>query len=94
MEYYERLYSDTGLGDAEEIIRKQYIDSANILNTTLHRAIKEFLKNEVMLGYSYNPETKIYTITTSIGTRRIFIEYREYSGEKIRVITDVQIIRK
>ena len=94
MEYYERLYSDTWLGDAEEVIRKQYIDAANLLNVTLHRTIKEFLERDTILGYSHNPEWKIYTITTSIGTRRLFIEYREYAEEKIRVVMDVQIIRK
>ena len=52
------------------------------------------LERSTILGYSHNPDTKIYTVTTSIGTRRLFIEYREYPDEKIRVVTDVQIIRK
>jgi hypothetical protein len=94
MEYYERLYSDTGLGDAEEIIRKQYIDAANLLNVTLHRTIGELLEKDSILGYSYNPESRVYTVTASVGTRRLFIEYREYAEENSRVVMDVQILRK
>ncbi len=94
MEYYERLYSDTWLGDAEEVIRKQYIDAANLLNVTIHRTIEKFLERDIILGYSYNPEWKIYTITIPLGTRRLFIEYWEYPEEQIRLIMDVQILRK
>ena len=94
MEYYERLYSDTGLGDAEDIIRKQYRDSASFLNMTLHKTIRNVLWREVIIGYSYNLQTETFIITTSVWSRRVFIEYRENTEGKIRIVTNIQIVYK
>lgn len=93
MDYYERLYTDTGLGDVEEVIRRQCIDATTILNKTLHISIKEALQQDI-LWHSHDATSDIYTTTIPIGARRLFIEYREYPREKIRVVMDVQIIRR
>ena len=92
--YYDNLFSDTGMWAVEEIIKSQYRESATILRDGVYDTVFVMLERSTILGYSHNPDTKIYTVTTSIGTRRLFIEYREYPDEKIRVVTDVQIIRK
>ncbi len=92
--YYENLYDDTGLGSAEILIKEQYKESYQILHDNIYTWIERILWWQEILGYSQNNNQKTYTVTSSIGTRRLFIEYREYSEEKIRVVMDVQIIRK
>ncbi len=92
--YYDDLFTDTGMWATEKIIKSQYKESADILRDGIYDTLFLILEKDTILGYSHNPEWESYTITTSIGTRRLFIEYREYAEEKIRVVMDVQIIRK
>jgi hypothetical protein len=92
--YYEDLYEDTGMGHAEEIIRLQYRDAAELLNISIYDTVAVTLEKNPILGYSYNPDSQVYTITATVGTRRLFIEYREYKEENTRVVMDVQVIRK
>lgn len=92
--YYDNLFTDTGMGVAEDIIKSQYKESSNILRDGIYDRLVVVLEREQILGYSYNSESQVYTITTSVGTRRLFIEYKEYNEENIRVVLDVQILQK
>jgi hypothetical protein len=76
------------------MIKSQYRESSKILRDSIYDTLFQVLERNPILGYSYNAESEIYTITASVGTRRLFIEYREYKEENIRVVMDVQIIRK
>lgn len=88
------LYDDTGLWDAEIIIKEQYIKWADILRISLHNAIKSCLSPNKILGYSHNPTNNIYQITTSLGSRRLFLSYKEIQESQTRIITDIEILRK
>ncbi|MDD2917000.1 MAG: hypothetical protein PHH70_04115 [Candidatus Gracilibacteria bacterium] len=88
------LYDDTGLGDAETIIKEQYINGANVLRISLYDAIKNILFSEKVLGYSYDSIDEIYKITTTIESRRLFLSYKEIQESQIRIITDIEILRR
>ncbi len=88
------LYDDTGLWDAEIVIKEQYIKWADILRISLYDAIKNSLSLEKLFGYSYNATEDIYQITTVLGSRRLFLSYKEEKEPKIRIITNIEIFRK
>lgn len=88
------LYTDTWLGYAETIIHEQYILGAETLRNTLYVAIGDTLKAENILGYSYNQDGDTYIVTTSIGSRRVFLEYRQDTENQTRVLQDISIVRK
>lgn len=88
------LYTDTGLWYAELIIQEQYILWAETLRSMLYVAIKNTLKPEIILGYSYNQTDDIYLVTTSIGSRRIFLEYTQDTDNQIRILQNISIVRK
>ena len=87
--YYENLYSDSGLGIAEEIIIEQYKQSATAISEAIYSSIETALSPESILGYH---ETSDWSreITTRIENRRVFLSYTE-SADK-RVVIDIQIV--
>jgi len=88
------LYTDTWLGYPETIIQEQYILGAETLRKTLYLAIGNTLKPDTILGYSYNQDADTYIVTTSIGTRRAFLEYTQDAHNQIRTLQDVSIVRR
>lgn len=93
-EYYDRLFDDTGLGYAEDIIKKQYKQSTDILRNNIYNSIENTLSLDTPYGYSFDSIEQIYTITIPIGTRRMFIRYKEYIDSHTRLVIDISIIRK
>lgn len=88
------LYTDTGLWYAETIIKEQYLIGADTLRAVLHESISKRLQADTILGYSYNEKEDIYLVTTSVGKRRVFLEYTENAKQKTRVLKDISIVRK
>jgi len=93
-EYYDRLFDDTGLGYAEDIIKKQYKQSTDILRDNIYDSIENTLSLDTLYGYSFDSIEQVYTITLPIWTRRLFIRYKEYPETHTRLVIDISIIRK
>ncbi len=87
--YYENLYTDSGLGIAEEIIINQYRESALAISRAFYDAIEELFSQEQLFWYVSVWENK-REITTQIENRRLFISYTE-SGN-MRNIEDIKIV--
>ncbi len=88
--YYENLYSDSGLGIAEEIIIEQYRQSALSISNTIFDAIHEVFSRKEILGYKKISEIE-KEITTRMENRRIFLTYIEKTNT--RIVTDIEIMR-
>lgn len=91
-EAFLRLYDDTWLWEAENVIKFQYIQGAEILRDSFYKSISIVLKQQKILGYSYNEEKKIYTTTTRIWSRRLFLEYTEDERKQERTLLNINII--
>ncbi len=90
--YYIALYTDTGLWEAEEIIKSQYIEWADALNHSILNSIREIFHQNIV-PYS---ELKSWQREASfrMGNRRIFLTYEEDTENMTRYITDIEILRK
>ncbi len=90
---YLELYDDTGLGYAEDIIKSQYIISADILTDAFVDGIYDVMYSREILGHSVaNDMTRITTV--SIGSRRLFITYIEDTTTMTRNVLDMEIYRR
>jgi hypothetical protein len=87
--YNENLYTDSGLGIAEDIIIEQYRESAAAISGAIYDAIETALSRETILGYS-EKDDQSREITTRIENRRIFLSYIE--SDISRVVTDIRIV--
>jgi hypothetical protein len=85
-------FSDTGLGYAEALIQRQYIESAELLIDGIIDTIETAMLHEIV---PYTPlvngsrETSI-----RLGARRLFITYEEDTVNMVRYITDIEILRR
>ncbi len=92
-ELYFRLYDDTGLGPAEEYIKKSYADSAILMRDGVYDEIESLLSQDHILGYvPGNDATDMRLVTRKYWNYRLFIEYREI--DLYRIIEGVRIYRK
>lgn len=92
MKYLE-LYNDTGLWYAEDIIKSQYIVNADMLTDAFVDGIYDTMHEREILWYSTNWDMSRIT-TISLGSRRLFITYRENNQNMTREVMDIEIYRK
>ena len=92
LEWFISRFSDTGLGHAESIIQKQYIESSDILVESIYHSIETATIQEII---SYAPlENWIRETSIRLGNRRIFIQYEEDLSSMTRFIIDIEILRR
>lgn len=90
---YLRLYDDTGLGPAEEYIKKSYRDSATKMREWLFRDLNDYFAWEILYGYSIDSSnTALRNITKTYWSYRILVKYEE--SQKNRIIHNISIQRK
>lgn len=94
LDRFLELYSDTGLGDAEVIIRENYIQNARLLNQPIHGLVINHLWNDHVIGYELQLDGNIYHTTVSLGSRRIYVTYTEDKETEERIVKDIEIWRK
>jgi hypothetical protein len=87
--YYENLYSDSGLGIAEEIIIDQYRQSARAISDMIYTGIEDTMTRATILGQHTAWDMRI--VTTRIENRRLFITYSESDTE--RIVNRIEIVR-
>ena len=88
------LYDDTWLGYAEDIIKEQYIQNADLLRKVLYETIAHALSQEKIVGFSYSMETEVFLVTVPVERRRIFLSFREDRTTQTRILVDIEIVRK
>jgi sugar diacid utilization regulator len=88
------LYDDTWLGYAEDLIKQQYIQNAEILRKTLYEAIVSALSQDALYWSAYIADTQTFVITVSLERRRLFLSYRENNTTSTRILVDLEIVRK
>ncbi len=90
---YFRLYDDTWLWPAEEVIKKSYQESAYSMRHWVYSEIKKLMSHEKVLWYvPWDISSDIRLVTKSYWSYRLFVEYREI--DTYRVIENVRIYRK
>ena len=85
-------FTDTWLGFAEEIIKSQYIESAELLVDTIIDGMVSILSRDFIY---YTPlESGMRETSFRMGNRRIFLTYEEDETTQARSIVDIEILRK
>ena len=93
-DYYRKLYNDSGLGVAADIIIEQYIDITSRLNTLIHDTIEEALRIDPILGRFENTVNHTSIVTVSVNNRRLFLTYRDLPDIHTRILIDIEIVKK
>jgi hypothetical protein len=92
LEGFISRFSDTGLGHAEVLIQKQYLESSDLLVDSIIDTMYESMSREIV---PYAPlENGMRETSMRLGARRIFIQYEEDQDNLIRYITDIEILRR
>ncbi len=83
--YFLELYSDTGLGESEAIIKENYNKEAKTRRKEILILIENRLSNEVILG-----RTLVNSLILQWRSKLVFITWEDI-GEDIRRIVDLEI---
>jgi len=85
-------FSDTGMGEAEKIIQKQYLE----VSDALVDGIIDGMISTISRDFIYHTPLESWLRETSfrLGNRRIFLTYEEDDAEMVRYIVDIEILRK
>ena len=84
-------FSDTGLWYAEELIQKQYLESADLLVESIYGSMEIYASRDLI---PYRESGEIRETHTRLGSRRIDFCYEEDVETMTRYITDIEILRK
>jgi hypothetical protein len=84
-------FSDTWLWIAENIIQRQYIELADVLVDSIYSSLEDVASRPILHHAILD---SMHTSHTRLGSRRIDFSYEEDEWEKIRYITDIEILRK
>ena len=89
---YLLRFSDTGMWEAEIIIKDNYIQAAHLFVDNVYDSISKVMPHEVL---PYIPlEGGSRETSIRLGARRLFIQYQEDELGMTRYITDIEILRR
>lgn len=89
---YLLRFSDTGMWEAEAIIKDNYIQAAYLLVDSIYDNISKVMPHEI-LPYTALADG-VRETSIRLGARRLFIQYEEDASNMTRYITDIEIIRR